>query len=324
VKTSVTQILVVLVMIGLVPIGMLVQRRWPRLRNLGSGLLVSYITLVLILSGTELYFRYVHAASDGLRARENWMNRYWHLNSLGFRDREWRPADYDGKQRVIAIGDSFTAGWGVENPLDRFPDVLQAQLGAEYAVFNLGMPGSSTRDQLVTLANYPVQEPDVVLWQYFLNDIEGAALSIGQFQEPPQIPAWMRESYFANYVFALGNSGFGPAYWDWEYAAYDNYGIWQIHQQELEQAVRDVQAQGARLIVVIFPNMQDPFRSIPYVDRVAQVFEAQGVTAVLKLFDAVERWPVAERIVSPRDAHPSAAFHRYVGEEVYRLYFAEP
>lgn len=314
-------ILIVLLIIALPLVASVVQKRWPRLRQVGSGLLVSYFTIVLILGAGEVYFRYFQASTDGLRSRENWMARYWQVNSGGFRDREWTPDDWANKHTLLALGDSFTAGWGVENPADRFSDVLAAELGDDWAVINLGLPGSSTRSQLTTLKNYPMQTPDVVMLQYFMNDIEDAALSVGKFQEFPQSPEWIRDSYLANYLFSLTTSGFGPTYWDWEYAAYDDYGIWQIHQQEIFDMVDYVDSLNARLIVVIFPNMQDPFHSIPYVDRVEQAFRARGVTDILKLTDDVAAWKTQDVIVSPRDAHPSAAFHHYVAEKLYNLFF---
>lgn len=314
-------ILFTLLLIGLVPLLLVLQRRFSRLRNIGGGLMISYLTIVLLLGMGEIYFRYLHAAPEGILARENWMARYWQTNALGFRDRKWLPEEWAGKKTVLIVGDSFTAGWGVENPADRFSDMLAQQLGDSYAVLNLGVPGSATRSQLRTLKNHPVQKPDVVILQYFLNDIEDAALSIGQFQQFPQTPPWIRESYLANYLYSLQDSGFGEGYWTWEYEKYDNSGIWQIHQREIEDFIDYTESIGARLIVVIFPNMQDPFHSIPYVDRVAQVFEARGENNILKLFDAVASWDPATVIVSPRDAHPSAAFHHYVGEELFRLFF---
>ena len=59
--------------------------------------------------------------------------------------------------------------------------------------------------------------------------------------------------------------------------------------------------------------------SIPYVDRVAQVFEARGYgdDHVLKLFDAAEAMPLQERVVSIRDAHASALFNHQVGMMLY-------
>jgi hypothetical protein len=318
-------IIIVLLIPGLGLALLVRQRRWPRARRLASGLLISYGSIMLVLTAGELYFRFVHAAPEGLRARENWMARYWQTNSLGFRDREWTPADWAGKKTVVVLGDSFTAGWGLPNPADRFGDVLARKLGDSYAVINLGVPGAATRQELKRLQDYPLKQPDVVILQYFLNDIEDAALSVGQYQQFPQAPAWVKESYLANFFFALQTSGFGPDYWRWEFAAYDNYAIWDIHRQELEDFSAYTDRIGARLLVVIFPNLQAPFHSIPYVDRVAQVFEAKGKGGqVLKLFDAAEAMPIAERIVSPRDAHPSAQFHRLVGELLYERFFAAP
>lgn len=316
-------ILVPLFSIGLLLSAFTFQKRWQHIRAISGGLLVSYFTIVLLLGIGELYFRFVNTSIEGFRGRENWMARYWSVNSFDFRDPEWTPDDWANKQTALVIGDSFTAGWGIENPDDRFSNVLASKLGEDWMVINMGKPGAATRAELVTLKNYPLKNPDVVILQYFLNDIEDAALSIGKFQEFPQSPDWVRDSYLANYIFSFTASGFGPAYWQWEYAAYDDYGIWQIHQQEIFDFADYVNSMGARLIVVIFPNMQDPYTSVPYVDRVAQAFEARGVTDILKLFDDVAAWQdPATLLISPRDAHPSAAFHRHVGEKLYDLFFA--
>src|SRR5690606_14163974 len=105
--------------------------------------------------------------------------------SLGYRDREWTADDFAGKTVIFAVGDSFTEGWGIENPADRFPDRLQAQLGDAYAVVNLGKGGSSTLHQTQAVATYPYATPDIILWQYLLNDIDVAAISNGYTWESP-------------------------------------------------------------------------------------------------------------------------------------------
>ena len=70
--------------------------------------------------------------------------------------------------------------------------------------------------------------------------------------------------------------------------------------------------------------MEDVVRSVPYVDRVKFVFEGRGYGEhVLTLYDEVAAWNQPESpVASPRDAHPSAAFHRYVGELMYERWFA--
>lgn len=314
-------LVIAFVLAALPLVALAVQRRFTRLRAVGKGLLVSYVTILLMLAAGEVYFRYVHTDSEGRLASNNWMARYWQTNTQGYRDREWVASDYAGKTTVAVVGDSFTAGWGLQSPADRFADVLARQLGDGYAVFNLGTPGDSTPQELERLEAYPVQ-PDVVILQYFLNDIDYAALTQGLNKAPPPVPSVAQESYLANYLYSLTNSGFGVEYWDTEYANYDHPAVWGEHERELNAFIDYVESINGRLIVVIFPNLQDPVRSIPYVDRVAQVFEARGHTDVLKLFDEVARWNVADLINSPRDAHPSIAFSQRVGAMIYERFFS--
>jgi len=315
--------------VGAALIALAVQKRWRGVQSVAHGLLITYVMLALILGAGELYFRYVYAESENTvsLATDNWLDRYWHTNALGYRDREWTAADLAGKQVVVVTGDSFTAGWGIQNPADRYPDVLASLLGDDYAVVNLGQYGTATPEQLEMLQDFDLATPDVVILQYFLNDINYAGLRLGLLPTPKPAPDWAQESYLANFLYVrllarFLDPEFNQDWWQWSYDAYDNVTIWDLHQQELDAYIDYVNSIGARLIVVIFPNMLDPVTSIAYIDRVAQHFEARGVTDVLKLFDAAAAWPLPERIVSMRDTHPSVAFHHYVGEQIYQRFFA--
>ncbi|MEO0562674.1 MAG: SGNH/GDSL hydrolase family protein, partial [Chloroflexota bacterium] len=161
-------------------------------RRVSRNLLVSYTMIALMLVGGELYFRYGHAQSENVltKANSNWLNRYWQVNSLGFRDREWAEDDWTGKTTVMLVGDSFAAGWGIEDPTDRFGDVLARNLGDDYALLNVAEYGRSTPEQLDILQNHPLQDPDVVILQYFLNDISFAQLRLGLQLDPGETPWW--------------------------------------------------------------------------------------------------------------------------------------
>ena len=321
-----TAAIIVIALVGLALTGGALQRRLPRLRRFSANFLISYFILVVFTGAAELYFRYVYDASETslTLTGKNWVDRYWHTNALGFRDREWTAADWQGKQTILVVGDSFAAGWGIANPEDRFSNVLAQQLGDEYAVINLGVYGTSTPEQLEVLRNYPLQNPDVIILQYLLNDINYAALSIGLLPESKPSPKLVQESDLANFLYHRLQAWIAPSgYEQWTYAAYDNPAIWAIHRQELELFIDYVELTGADLIVVIFPHLDDPFGSIAYVDRVAQVFQARGHDKILKLFDAAAAWDPKDLFVSALDAHPSPAFHHYVGETLYQLFFAE-
>src|SRR5690349_11679778 len=62
------------------------QKKAKRPAAIASGLLVSYITVLLLLGIGEAYTRFVYADSGWgfTLAHKNWEARYWHLNSHGF------------------------------------------------------------------------------------------------------------------------------------------------------------------------------------------------------------------------------------------------
>jgi hypothetical protein len=138
-------IIALLILIAILLISLALQQRWARLRYLAPRLLAAYLSLVMLLAMGEAFFRYAYAESGWgfTLAYKNWEDRYWEPNSLGFRDRDWSPEDWQSKQTVMLLGDSFTAGWGVTDPANRFGDVLAGLLGDGYAVVNLGRPGGT-------------------------------------------------------------------------------------------------------------------------------------------------------------------------------------
>lgn len=321
---------IIYVLVGILLIAAAVQKRFVRLRGPAQGLLITYFTILLLLVACEGYFRFIYAESDGLPtlASQNWLARYWKTNALGYRDAEWNVKAIAAKKTVVIDGDSFAAGWGIANPDDRFGNVLAKRLGNDYATINIGKPGASTVEESDNLQKYPLDKMDVVILQYYLNDIENAALSIGldpKLDPTKGMPAWVNESYLANFVYWRLVARLNPVqegtqtYWDWLYSMYDNSTVWAIHEKQLGQFADVVAQKGAKLIVVIFPNMLDPFHSVPYVDRVAQAFEAKGIDTqnIVKLFDAAAAMPLSERVVSERDAHASAAFNHLVGDMLY-------
>ena len=86
-------------------------------------------------------------------------------NSLGFRDREF-TLKKTAKTRVLAIGDSFTFGYGV-NGDQAWPKVLEARLraaGNDLEIANLGRPGSSPRGYAIVAEKaIPLLKPDLVI-----------------------------------------------------------------------------------------------------------------------------------------------------------------
>jgi lysophospholipase L1-like esterase len=103
-------------------------------------------------------------------------------NSLGFRDREFR-LEKTAKIRMLALGDSFTFGYGVEAK-QAWPKTLEAYLqtaGYDVEIANLGRPGGSPRDYAaIAEKTIPLLKPDLVIVAVLQGD------DLAQMTDPAQ------------------------------------------------------------------------------------------------------------------------------------------
>jgi lysophospholipase L1-like esterase len=87
------------------------------------------------------------------------------INNLGFRDRDF-PVRRTGAKRVLAIGDSFTYGWGVDAE-DSWPKAMERELrrgGLDVEVANLGAPGAGPREYAALAERaIPLLHPDLIV-----------------------------------------------------------------------------------------------------------------------------------------------------------------
>jgi lysophospholipase L1-like esterase len=95
-------------------------------------------------------------------------------NSLGFREREIPPKTA-GRERIVVVGDSFTWGQGIERS-ERFSNLLEANLGARYEVFNFGRPGDDMPEHLDVLEQALQVSPNFVVLQLYINDFETSGM----------------------------------------------------------------------------------------------------------------------------------------------------
>ncbi|MEW6269259.1 MAG: GDSL-type esterase/lipase family protein [Thermodesulfobacteriota bacterium] len=96
-------------------------------------------------------------------------------NALGFRESRLPAPPAPGTLRIVAIGDSFTQGYGVgadEGYTHRLETLLEDRSGRDVEVINLGVPGANPIDYLHHLRQVGLDyRPDVVLVGIMANDV---------------------------------------------------------------------------------------------------------------------------------------------------------
>ena len=94
----------------------------------------------------------------------------WRTNSRGMRDREY-ALEKNGKLRILALGDSETEGWGVEEN-QSYPNVLEDHFLNDVEVWNMGVAGYGTDMELLQIQRViSSYHPDLVLLAFNENDL---------------------------------------------------------------------------------------------------------------------------------------------------------
>jgi len=141
-------------------------------------LLAVSIGFALILA--EFAVRFIHRDITTTGDNKSYFAKKWYrehpptVNALGFREKEI-PEKRAEIYRIAIIGDSLTYGQGIPEDA-RFSNLLRSSLnitGESFEVFNFGRPGAETHHhrQILTEAVL-AQEPDFILLQWFVNDVE--------------------------------------------------------------------------------------------------------------------------------------------------------
>jgi lysophospholipase L1-like esterase len=109
---------------------------------------------------------------DGWLVATEFKNRI-QTNSDGFRGRHDFLSNKGGKLRIMALGDSFTFGFGVEEDdvfVKKIAAILQDRLSIPVEVLNLGVAGYGTIQEFLLFQKYKYLKPDIVILGFFARD----------------------------------------------------------------------------------------------------------------------------------------------------------
>jgi hypothetical protein len=255
-------------------------------------------------------------------------------NDDGFRERRLLATPLpEGVQRVLFLGDSFTAGHGINNIDDRFSERLEVLLNSEkssiYQVYNMAEPGfeiSAIRgmENAVLDKGYPVK---TFIYCYMMNDIEGydpeTNAAIEEIGKRRQSSSWLvSHSYFINWMYhrwVQYSAGSSVDYFPHLVESYNGLP-WKGVELELNNMAAMSKEKGVEFRLVIFPFMHNlgpdyPFRKAH--EKLVAWANSRDVP-VLDMMPVFASHAAEKLTVNAFDNHPNERAHQIIAEEIFR------
>lgn len=295
------------------------------LLSIGAVELVIRVIDPLGLSYYELFGQYSHdkLADEHLvfRHKPSWETRYGDVlvayNERGLRDRPILPKA-EREYRILALGDSVTFGWGVQQDqifTSRLEQLLPGRLQRPVRVINSGVCGYNTVQEVTYFKREGITlQPDLVLLTYVVNDIE----------ESRPFNPWGGPKSFTNRVMKwLGKLRFYRlAHHTYNYAwqgqlkgssvkpGHGDIG-WKQSMSALSELIALCEAHKIPLIV--FFERTDRSENQPLLDDVVRHAHGVPVKDMAVWHDGLD---TALLMNSQVDRHPNAEGHRVMAEHM--------
>lgn len=318
------------------------------MRRLLINLTVLGFSLAACLALGELATRAIYSDVSTTAQHGDFFSRRWYSdnpaqrNSLGFREREIVMPPRKDVYRIAVVGDSLTYGQGLLAEA-RMTNLLQERLdptATKIEILNFGRPGAETIDQLEILhsAVLPI-EPDFILLQWYLNDLEGHDKS-GRPRGYRLIPSdtlhemlWRRSALYVvaqiAYDKARRSLGSDRTYAEYLSARFSDPASPDLvdYLETLSEFIETAKSAGAEVGMLLYPRVPD-YREGHYVhgylhDHILRACATHQITCVdLRdaLFAVEDNAALA---VNRLDAHPSTLANRIMADAVLNAFEAQ-
>ncbi|MBN1310547.1 MAG: SGNH/GDSL hydrolase family protein [Anaerolineae bacterium] len=260
------------------------------------------------------------------------------LNSAGYRDIEHSLERQPGMTRILLLGDSFTAGYGVAQT-DYYPVLLREGAGSSFEFIIAAQPAAETVHQIDNLRDYGCRfSPDVVIVGVVSNDPW-----LGIEKNSPPWPFYQKYferlespySFNPDLLYMLDRplnriaSYYGQYdYADWLDALYAPeqpwIGLWHPVVSQLADLAATCGAHHLYAFTLPEPaDYSDP-DILEKFERIYTTLEAGFTQAgfdTTNLFPAYlehfKERPFHSLWAIPNDAHPNAEVHRWYAEQIW-------
>lgn len=266
------------------------------------------------------------------------------LNSLGFRDFEYADSKEEKHFRIIAVGDSFTYGAGV-NFDDAYPKRLERYLnyflkdsGKVYQVMNMGRSRRSTPEEVKMIRKMADKmKPDLVILGYCLNDAE-------DWDKPDQVDILRGKHYYYHFSEPKGFKGylyrhsalarlivqrvFNTLTYRGHKQYYldlyrENYSGWKKTKKALMELGEFSRTREIPVVVFIFPisafGLGDDYPFGIVHEQLSNVMKEAGLYHMDLLPFYLNEDRIRLESIPDKDHHPSEIAHRIATEELFRF-----
>lgn len=305
-------------------------------KKIFSALVFSLILIMLIISVFEGYFRFAYDDSDGLgflKVNKKWQERHVVYNAYYYRDRDFTIEKKEGITRIGVLGDSLAFGAGIKNVSNRFSNLLEQKLkeaGKNVEVYNLGVPGIDTHAELEQYEKNKNLNFDIIVWEYYLNDIQPEGKSTGtgiinaSSQKDKIVKSISDISYFFDFMYWRLTPKYQSTFEQLKNAdlkQYSNEEILEEHKKDISNFINNISVENKKTVVVIFPLLNFLGPNYPARDihkMMSEHFSTSGAQVVDLLEDLKDQNP-KELVASRFDSHPNEKVHALAAEKLYNV-----
>lgn len=234
------------------------------------------------------------------------------LNSLGMRSDEPRP----DKKKILFIGSSISLGWGVEqdSTYAAIVDNKINQAGYNYQVLNASVGNYNTYRYVENfLRNQTEVHPDIVVVNYFINDVEVLPMGSNNWLlKNSELAASLTISI--KKMMANNDENLVDYYDDLYNPDQKGY---QLMKESLKKLAAYTDKNGIKVYLAIIPDihflMDYPF--LPIHKKMKALGEGLGFE-VVDFYYSLKGIPFEDMQVIPGDSHPNAYGHRLMAQSL--------
>ncbi len=305
------------------------------MKQFGVNCLVFGLTLVILGALLEGATRIL--LSPEKEIGKDWVRKFVQYNRDGFRDNSYVTTKPRDKFRILAVGDSYTFGHGIQRLEDTFPKKLEKLLNQgmetpKFEVISFARPGWNTVDQLQYIYKKGfLYQPDLILLNFFHNDLPPSLFSVCDSEDWELFPElglfsllFDHSSLYQFFKFRINRllekGGYKPSYEDCRRSSYQSKS-WDMEEIYLDTIYYSTRMKNIHFMLSIIPVMFRLGDHYPFVfahDKLKKYCDSRKIICVDLYREEFFKKNEDDFIISRKDRHYNAMGSELVAQILFK------